>query len=74
MNNRYKAEYIVLVIRRFAEHYSLQIKQAYQYLKRYGGIAFIDDCYEAEHTLSLDDAVEDLSKVCFNQGGGLIYA
>ena len=69
-----KASYIVMVIRKFAEHYSIPIKEAYLYLKRYEGIAFLDDCYEAEHTLSFDDAVEDSSRVCQIHGGGLRYA
>lgn len=69
-----KASYIVTVIRKFAEHYSISIKEAYRYLKQYQGIAFLDDCYEAEHTLSFDDAVEDSSRVCQIHGGGLRYA
>ena len=72
--NRFKVPYVVLVIRKFAEYYSLQTRQAYEYLKRHGGIDFIDNCYEAEHLLSIDDAIEDLSVVCHNNGGGLIYA
>lgn len=69
-----KASYVIMVIRKFAEHYSLSNKESYQYLKQYGGISFLDDCYEAEHTLSFDDAIEDLSQVCQNHGGGLRYA
>ena len=69
-----KASYIVTVIRKFAEYYSISVKEAYRYLKRYEGIAFLDDCYEAEHTLSFDDAVEDSSRVCQIHGGGLRYA
>ena len=64
----------MLVIRKFAEHYSLSVKQAYLYLKKYAGIAFIDKCYDAEHTLSVDDAIIDLTQVCRNNGGDLVYA
>ena len=28
------------------------------------GLEFLEDCYEAEHTLSLDDALDDLDAVC----------
>lgn len=49
-------------------------QQAYRYLKRYAGIAFLDECYEAEHTLSFEDAIEDLSRVCQLHGGDLTYA
>ena len=30
------------------------------------------ECYEAEHTVSLDDAVEDLTEIC-KRNGGLTY-
>ncbi|MBQ2951857.1 MAG: DUF3791 domain-containing protein [Prevotella sp.] len=28
-----------------------------------------EDCYAAEHTLSIDDAVEDLTQICLQKGG-----
>jgi hypothetical protein len=34
-------------------------------------LIFLIECYGAEHTLSLDDAVEDLATVCRNNGGTL---
>ena len=36
----------------------------------YKGIEFIKEHYDVEHTLSLDTAVEDLTMVCRNNGGG----
>ena len=47
------------------------IKQAFAYLTRFKGISFLDECYEAEHQLSLEDAVNDLSIICKRNGGGL---
>ena len=70
---RAKLTYIINCIAVFAEHFDLQPKQAYSYLKRFGGLAFIDECYAAEHTLSLDDAVEDMAVVCQRNGGGLSW-
>lgn len=67
-----KLTYIVYCISMFGERFSLPTKQAFSYLKRYGGLAFIDECYAAEHTLSLDDAVADMAAVCKRNGGGLI--
>ncbi|MBP3535769.1 MAG: DUF3791 domain-containing protein, partial [Muribaculaceae bacterium] len=43
--------------------------QAYAYLRRFTGIDFLIDCYEAEHTLSIDDAVSDLQAICRRNGG-----
>ena len=56
----------------FGERYELQPRQAFSYLKRFGGLAFIDECYAAEHMLSLEDAVDDMSLICQRNGGGLV--
>jgi hypothetical protein len=37
----------------------------------YKGIDFLVDCYDAEHTLSLNDAVDDLTLVCKSNGGSI---
>ena len=52
----------------------MSAKQAYLYLKQFAGITFLDDCYEAEHQQSVATAIEDLTIVCQNHGGGLRYA
>jgi len=43
--------------------------QAYAYLRRFTGIDFLLDCYAAEHTLSIEDAVDDLTHICLQKGG-----
>ena len=63
-----------MVIRKFAEHYAMTWQQSYLYIKRYNGIAFLDECYDAEHTLSFDDTVEDVTRVCQVHGVDLRYA
>lgn len=67
-----KLTYMIYCITMFGERYELQPKQAFSYLKRFGGLAFIDECYAAEHLLSLEDAVADMSVICHRNGGGLI--
>ena len=42
-----------------------------RYLIRFNGIDFLTEHYEAEHLLSLDDAIQDLTQVCLNNGGGI---
>jgi len=66
---KYKLPYFICVVRNFAERAGLTTKQAFNYLKRYKGIAFLDECYPAEHTLSIENAVEDLIVVCKRNGG-----
>jgi hypothetical protein len=52
--------YAVLGIKKFAEAYDLSFIEAYRYLEIHGGLQFVIKHYEVEHTLSLDDAVEDM--------------
>ena len=63
--------YYVVCIRDFGETYGLTPKESYAYLERHKGLQFLIDCYEAEHTLSLEDAVADLTVVCKRNGGML---
>ena len=53
----------------FSEKKGLSPREAFNYLHKHLGIEFLVDCYEAEHTLSLEDAVDDLTLVCKNNGG-----
>ena len=64
-----RIEYVVACVGAFAQNYGLSNPQAYAYLRRYTGIDFLFDCYEAEHTLSIEDAVADLQAICFREGG-----
>ena len=65
-------EYLIVCISAFAEKYNLSMAQAYSYLKRFTGINFLIDFYDIEHTLSIENAVEDLQQLCFNEGGKII--
>jgi len=64
--------YYVLCINAFAEQKKLPPAEAFNYLDTFKGIDFLIDCYDAEHTLSLDDAVDDLTLVCRNNGGAIL--
>ena len=52
-----------------AQRFKLSNSQAYAYLRRFSGIDFLLECYAAEHTLSIDNAVSDLQLVCRQKGG-----
>lgn len=67
-----RIEYIVTCVGAFAQRYGLSNAQSYGYLRRYMGIDFLIDCYAAEHTLSIEDAVDDLQTLCFNHGGKIV--
>lgn len=67
-----RVTYMIYCVSAFASHFGLTFKQAYAYLKRFKGISFLDECYEAEHLLSIKDAVLDLSVICHRNGGALV--
>ncbi len=62
-------DYMVICISEFAKKKGISKKDAYNYLKEYKGLEFLDECYEAEHTVSLNDAIDDLTRVCKGNGG-----
>lgn len=64
-----KIEYVVACVGAFAQQFNLSNSQAYAYLRRFSGIDFLLDCYAAEHTLSIEDAVSDLQQICKQKGG-----
>ncbi len=65
-------EYVVCCVGAFAKRFMLTNAQAYAYLRRFNGIDFLINCYAAEHTLSIEDAVEDLTVVCHKHGGRIV--
>lgn len=64
-------DYIVVCINEFAEQKQIGTREAYLYLNEYKGIEFLHEFYDVEHTLSFDDTVEDLTKICSSNGGAI---
>lgn len=69
--NRRVIGYVVASISEFAKAHDMTIREASNYLNRYKGLDFLTQHYEAEHLLSLQDSVQDLTRVCRNNGGGI---
>ena len=63
--------YIVICINEFAKQCKITSKEAYFYLRDFKGIDFLKENYEAEHTVGLDDTIDDLKQVCSNNGGNI---
>ena len=66
-----KLEYFMVFVRMFVEHFGLNEKQAFNYLDRHKGLAFVRDYYEVMHTLDFDYAIQDVQEVCQTNGGRL---
>ena len=64
-------EYIVVCVSEFANRHGLAQDKAYQYLRQYKGIQFLQEFYDVEHTLSFDEAVDDLTAICRKNRGML---
>lgn len=62
-------DYLVVCVNDFADAHGLAYPDAHAYLSKYKGLAFLIDCYEAEHQRSLDEAIDDILQVCRRNGG-----
>lgn len=66
---RKQLNYTIACIHEFAKKNSMSQQAAFHYLRKYQGIAFLSEFYDVEHTLSIDDALEDMTMVCRQNGG-----
>jgi hypothetical protein len=71
MVNVGQIHYYVICIGEFARAKHMSVKDAFNYLHAHKGVEFLVECYDAEHTLSLENAVEDLTHVCRSNGGNI---
>lgn len=63
--------YIVMSLGLFARKYNLTKKEACNYLSRFKGLDFTIRNYEAEHQLSLQECVDDMTAICIRNGGAV---
>lgn len=64
-----RINYTVVCVNEFANRFNIDSRKAFIYLYDHQGIAFIKENYDIEHTLSIDDAIDDLALICRNNGG-----
>ncbi len=53
----------------FGHRFGMPSYMSYNYLKKHKALDFLDDCYAAEHTLSLEDALDDMQTISRRHGG-----
>ena len=56
--------YMVVCVNDYADRHGRTFVDAFDYLRKYKGLEFLEECYDAEHTLSLDEALDDLDGIC----------
>jgi len=64
-----RVEYYIFCIVAFAKRHNLSGAQSYRYLLHFKGLEFLDNHYEIEHTLSIDEALDDVTAICQRNGG-----
>ena len=66
---RNRLRFIAFIIPEFARQFKMNSADAYQYLKKYGGIDFIFEHWWTLHVESPFSACRDIYKICFKNGG-----
>ncbi len=66
-----RLNYFMVFVKLFADSLGLDEKQAFNYLDAHKGAKFIDDHYEAIHTLDFSYAINDVREICRANGGCL---
>ena len=69
-----KLDWIMIFILEFGRKHGLTMKQAFNYLYRYQGMAFLEKHYDYVHTQSFKSMVDDLTDYCHRKGGGLLWS
>ena len=67
-----KIEWTLIFAMEFGRHFGLTLKQAFNYLSRFGAIKFIDEHYDYCHTQSFQSMVSDMAEYCHRKGGALL--
>ena len=64
-----KIGFTIACVNEFARKYQMSSKEAFQYLFKFKGIAFIKENYDVEHTLDFETILKDLGILCKKNGG-----
>lgn len=70
-SNRLK--FIIAFVAEFSKKFGIGEKQAFNYIRRFKGMDYMNSFYDVLHTLSFEDSIEAVSIVCQRNGGGLKY-
>ena len=70
-NERNIIAYSVALISEFANHFGIETCHAYAYVKRDKGMEHLHRHYNFLHMQSFPNAIETMTQVCINNGGGL---
>ena len=72
--NSEESDFVVSVINNFADEKKVPLTQAYSYIVTFKGMDFLRQYQDIEKTLSNYEIVNDVSRVCANNGGRLWFS
>ena len=72
--NQEESEFIMSVINNFADEKKIPLTKAYNYIVTFKGMDFMRQYQDIEKTLSNQEIVNDVSRVCANNGGRLWFS
>jgi hypothetical protein len=61
----------VFIVRKFAQQFRLNLRDAFNYLYKYQGLAFLQKHYGYEHTQPAYRTIEAMIDICRKNGGTL---
>jgi len=64
-----KIAFIAYIIPSFADAYKMDIKAAYDYLKKYGGLDYLLENWWALHTDNVLYTLDSIYTICWQNGG-----
>lgn len=70
-NDEQSTSFYMSVIYHYSKIKGISLSRAYRYLKTFKGLDYLNRYIEIERTLSYEDIVANLSKVCTKNGGAL---
>lgn len=65
------ARFIVACVNEFAAVKRIDKRAAFRYLYNNNGIRFLMEHYDIEHTLSMGETIDDLTRICLKNGGAI---
>ncbi len=66
-----KSQFITVCVLWFSQAYHVTPDQAFRYLTAFKAIDFLEENFSYEQTLSQEEIIDDMTRVCENHGGVL---
>lgn len=67
--DHYYIPYINMIIRSFAKRHHLDDIRGFEYLYQFHAIHYLEQYYDIEHTMPIEDTLDTLQRICQNNGG-----